>query len=123
VKIIVPVPPDADSPKFRATLGTAEYAADLNAIVWTIKHFQGGKEYFLRAHFGLAAIASEDPVGQPPISVQFEIPYFTVSGIQIRYLKVLEKSGYVATPWVRYITQSGDYQIKNVVQQIVQGKK
>lgn len=43
-----------------------------------------------------------------PISVKFEIPYFTVSGIQVRYLKIVEKSGYQALPWVRYITQNGD---------------
>jgi len=36
-----------------------------------------------------------------PISVKFEIPYFTVSGIQVRYLKIMEKSGYQALPWVR----------------------
>jgi AP-1 complex subunit mu len=39
--------------------------------------------------------------------VKFEIPYFTVSGINVRYLKIIEKSGYDALPWVRYITQSG----------------
>jgi AP-1 complex subunit mu len=46
------------------------------------------------------------------IQVKFEIPYFTVSGIQVRYLKILEKSGYSALPWVRYITQNGDYQLR-----------
>jgi AP-1 complex subunit mu len=25
-----------------------------------------------------------------PISVKFEIPYFTTSGIQVRYLKIIE---------------------------------
>lgn len=43
-----------------------------------------------------------------PISVSFEIPYFTISGIQVRYLKVVEKSGYQALPWVRYVTKNGD---------------
>lgn len=45
---------------------------------------------------------------RPPLTVKFEIPYFTVSGIQVRYLKIVEKSGYQALPWVRYITQNGD---------------
>ena len=45
---------------------------------------------------------------RPPITARFEIPYFTVSGIQVRYLKIVEKSGYQALPWVRYITQNGD---------------
>lgn len=147
----------------------------------------------MRAHFGLPSVSSEDHMGvsanaKAPISVQFEIPYFTVSGIQVRYLKVrlrtplhalhaharmrmaaptdgtgccaheaarqrqveaddtrcqsdsggrgsashpplcplrlfclllclslvqiIEKSGYQALPWVRYITQNGDYQIR-----------
>lgn len=26
---------------------------------------------------------------------------------QVRYLKIIEKSGYQALPWVRYITQNG----------------
>lgn len=26
---------------------------------------------------------------------------------QVRYMKIIEKSGYQALPWVRYITQSG----------------
>lgn len=27
--------------------------------------------------------------------------------VQVRYLKIIEKSGYQALPWVRYITQNG----------------
>ena len=30
----------------------------------------------------------------------------------MRYLKIIEKSGYQALPWVRYITQNGDYQLR-----------
>ena len=44
-----------------------------------------------------------------PIAVNFEIPYYTASGLQVRYLKIVEKSGY---PWVRYITRNGDYQLR-----------
>lgn len=32
----------------------------------------------------------------PPITVHFEIPGLPVSGLQVRYLKVFERSGYVA---------------------------
>ncbi|KAG5221499.1 AP-1 complex [Salix suchowensis] len=52
--------------------------------------------------------AFADVEKRAPITVKFEIPYFTVSGIQVRYLKIVEKSGYQALPWVRYITQNGD---------------
>jgi len=88
----------------------------------------------MRAHFGLPSVKAgasyvlfpnvlsvpatvtyidtvdteQDMDKRAPITVRFEIPYFTVSGIQVRYLKIVEKSGYQALPWVRYITQNGD---------------
>ncbi|XP_011850416.1 PREDICTED: AP-1 complex subunit mu-2 [Mandrillus leucophaeus] len=83
-----------------------------NVVIWSIKSFPGGKEYLMRAHFGLPSVEKEEVEGRPPIGVKFEIPYFTVSGIQVRYMKIIEKSGYQALPWVRYITQSGDYQLR-----------
>nr|XP_029132288.1 AP-1 complex subunit mu-2-like [Labrus bergylta] len=61
----------------------------------------------MRAHFSLPSVDGEELEAKRPITVNFEIPYFTVSGIQVRYLKIIEKSGYQALPWVRYITQSG----------------
>jgi len=113
VEINIPVPPDADSPKFKASVGTVKYAPEKNALVWSIKQFQGGKEFLISARFGLPSVDNNDnPATRPPITVKFEIPYFTVSGIQVRYLKITEKSGYQALPWVRYITQNGDYQLR-----------
>ena len=37
----------------------------------------------MRAHFGLPSVIAENVEGRPPIHVRFEIPYFTVSGIQV----------------------------------------
>lgn len=53
------------------------------------------------ANYSLIRAEEEDVERKPPITVKFEIPYFTVSGIQVRYLKIVEKSGYQALPWVR----------------------
>uniref|UniRef100_A0A8C1W4X4 Adaptor related protein complex 1 subunit mu 2 n=1 Tax=Cyprinus carpio TaxID=7962 RepID=A0A8C1W4X4_CYPCA len=107
VEIRVPVPSDADSPKFKTSTGHAKYVPEKNLVVWSIKSFPGGKEFLMRAHFGLPSVENHEMEGRPPITVKFEIPYFTVSGIQVRYMKIIEKSGYQALPWVRYITQSG----------------
>lgn len=52
-------------------------------VVITVNNFQGGKEYLMRAHFGLPSVECEDSEGKPPIQVKFEIPYFTTSGIQV----------------------------------------
>jgi len=125
VEISIPVPPDVDSPSFKSSVGNVTYLPDKDCVVWTIKQFHGGREYLMRAHFGLPSItrdeadASNKGMGsgmdmswKKPIGVKFEIPYFTVSGIQVRYLKIIERSGYQALPWVRYITANGDYQLR-----------
>eukprot|EP00271_Cylindrocystis_brebissonii_P010391 TRINITY_DN26570_c0_g1_i1.p1 TRINITY_DN26570_c0_g1~~TRINITY_DN26570_c0_g1_i1.p1 ORF type:complete len:429 (+),score=86.59 TRINITY_DN26570_c0_g1_i1:383-1669(+) len=116
VEIELPVPPDAITPGVRTSMGAAVYAPEREAMVWKIKSFPGGKEYILRAQFGLPSIAAEEavPEKRPPIRVKFEIPYFTVSGIQVRYLKIIEKSGYQALPWVRYITMAGEYELRMI---------
>ncbi|GKT84130.1 AP-1 complex subunit mu-1 [Colletotrichum tofieldiae] len=127
VEIIVPVPDDADTPRFRTNIGAS-------AIVWKIKQFGGNKEFMMRAELGLPSVRGDDEhgggmtggfggsmggVGTPgkgakrPIQVKFEIPYFTTSGIQVRYLKITEpKLQYPSLPWVRYITQSGDIAVR-----------
>ena len=78
VEIYVPVPDDADTPKFRvsgphnhgashiicshihpivqASTGTVQYAPDKSAFVWKIKQLGGGREFLMRAHFGLPSV-------------------------------------------------------------------
>ena len=112
VEIIIPVPGDSSAPKFKTTIGHCKYKPEISAVVWNIKAFPGGKEYNMRAQMNLPSVEGDLNEGKPPIQVKFEIPYFTTSGIQVRYLKIIEKSGYQALPWVRYITQNGDYQLR-----------
>ena len=47
------------------------------------------------------------PGNKPPITLDFQVPMFTASGLRIRFLKVWEKSGYNSTKWVRYLCNSG----------------
>ncbi|SOV81059.1 AP-1 complex subunit mu-1 [Plasmodium sp. gorilla clade G3] len=115
VEFHLPVPADVDSPHFQTYIGTVKYYPDKDILIWKIKQFQGQKEYIMNAQFGLPSIVSnenKDLYYKRPVNVKFEIPYFTVSGITVRYLKIIEKSGYQALPWVRYITQNGDYQVR-----------
>jgi AP-1 complex subunit mu len=86
------------------------YAPEKSAIIWKIKQFGGGKEFLMRAELGLPSVKGDDERGggmtggfggsmggaggvgkaKRPINVKFEIPYFTTSGIQVRYLKITE---------------------------------
>lgn len=103
------MPEDADTPRFRTSIGSVHYAPEKSAIIWKIKQFGGGKEFLMRAELGLPSVKGDDEhgggmtggfggsmggaqagKGKRPISVKFEIPYFTTSGIQVRYLKIIE---------------------------------
>jgi len=114
VEINVPVPSDVQTPSLKSSSGSVVYNPDNNNMVWTIKQFAGQKEITMEGSFALPSIASSDRANfnKIPISVNFEIPYFTVSGINVRYLKIVERSGYAALPWVRYITQNGEYTVR-----------
>lgn len=60
VEIIVPVPPDVDSPVFKSNVGTVKYVPDINAMVWVIKQFPGRKEFHMRASFGFPSVEAEE---------------------------------------------------------------
>jgi hypothetical protein len=49
--------------------------------------FYGGGEAVMRAHFGLPSVCSDEPDADKwrkrSITVKFEMPYYTVSGIQV----------------------------------------
>eukprot|EP01015_Nassula_variabilis_P015094 TRINITY_DN2259_c0_g1_i4.p1 TRINITY_DN2259_c0_g1~~TRINITY_DN2259_c0_g1_i4.p1 ORF type:complete len:347 (+),score=74.32 TRINITY_DN2259_c0_g1_i4:66-1106(+) len=114
VEVFIPVPCDAQQPSFKTAHGTVKYLPEKDAMGWSIKQFPGQKEMLMKASFSLPSIPSSkrDEYKKIPVNVEFEIQYLTVSGIQVRYLKIVEKSGYKALPWVRYITQNGNYQIR-----------
>jgi hypothetical protein len=118
VQISIPVPEDADTPRFRTNIGTVHYAPETSSIVWKIKQFGGGKEFLMRAELGLPSVRGDDEKGggmmggfggsmggvgagkgKRPINVKFEIPYFTTSGIQVRYLKIIEPKVSHITNW------------------------
>ncbi|GAT98597.1 AP 1 complex subunit mu 2 putative [Entamoeba histolytica] len=110
VQIRVPVPSDVFNPQFRSSIGTCSYEPQNDCALWFIKVFPGNREFMMRASFELPSIRDEETDKEKkPVRVNFEIPYYTVSGLQVRYLKVVEKSGYQSYPWVRYMTFAGDY--------------
>ncbi|MES1918832.1 hypothetical protein MHBO_000732 [Bonamia ostreae] len=115
VRVVVPVPFDADSPRFDTMAGTAKYDPSSNSFTWLISQFHGSNAFELRAKFGLPKVENEESkknTAMNHIKLKFEIPYYTISGIQVRYLKIIEKTGYSALPWVRYATKNGNYLVK-----------
>jgi AP-1 complex subunit mu len=55
VEIVIPVPADADSPKFKTTIGSVKYAPEQNAITWTVKSFPVSHHYSYVDHKSFCA--------------------------------------------------------------------
>lgn len=111
VEVLIPIPDDADSPKFRYSQGSVKWLPEKSVILWKLKHLPGAKEHTMTAELGLPSVHMEEDKHRQkiPVQVKFQIPYFTTSGIQVKYLRINEpKMQYQSYPWVRYITQSGD---------------
>lgn len=93
-------------------LGSAKYAPEQNAIIWRVRRFPGGSEVVLNGAIDLIMSTKGKTWARPPISVDFQVPMFTASGLHVRSLKIHEKNNYQTTKWVRYITRAGSYQIR-----------
>eukprot|EP00929_Paragymnodinium_shiwhaense_P087161 TRINITY_DN4743_c0_g2_i1.p1 TRINITY_DN4743_c0_g2~~TRINITY_DN4743_c0_g2_i1.p1 ORF type:complete len:430 (+),score=118.70 TRINITY_DN4743_c0_g2_i1:162-1451(+) len=90
--------------------GKARYESGQGAIIWRIRKFPGRCEYSLLAEVELASTVTDKAWVRPPITMQFDVPQFTASGLRVRFLKVQEKSNYKPVKWIRYLTRAGSYQ-------------
>jgi len=90
---------------------TAEHKTSENIVEWQIKSCKGGDEIGLRVKISLptnvSAQTAKKDVG--PISLNFEISQYNVSGLQLKYLKVDEFKNMKVQRWVRYVTQAASY--------------
>ena len=65
----------AQSLTSQASVGTVHYLPEKSAFVWRIKQLGGGREYLMRAHFGLPSVKGDEAIeNRAPITVRFEIP-------------------------------------------------
>jgi AP-2 complex subunit mu-1 len=106
------MPPTAATARSEASKGRAKYEPGERALVWKIHNLQGMQAAELRATVTLLPSVREKAWARPPISLDFLIPMFSASGVQVRYLKVYEKSAYETQKWVRYMSKAGDYQLR-----------
>lgn len=90
--------------------GKAKYEPSQGAIIWRIRRFPGRHEYALLAEVELASTVTDKQWVRPPITMNFDVPQFTASGLRVRFLKVQEKSNYKPVKWIRYLTRAGSYQ-------------
>ena len=106
------MPPNTARCRLTVGMGSAKYTPEHNALVWRVRRFPGGSEVTLNGEIELIMSTKNKAWVRPPISVDFQVPMFTASGLHVRSLKILERSNYQTTKWVRYVTRAGSYQIR-----------
>jgi len=106
----IPCPPNTATAEIKTTSGSAKYVPEKRGIIWRIRKFAGGDEEQIDLNLVLMESVSKKKWNRPPLSLNFEVPMFTSSGLHVRYLKIFEKSGYKPTKWVRYVSKAGSYE-------------
>jgi AP-2 complex subunit mu-1 len=112
VIIKIPIPKNAANIKSHTNNGKAKHEIDKSSIYWRVKKLFGEKDYKLKCGIPLIPISDPQPWIRAPISMDFNIPMFTASGLRVRYFHIVEKSNYKPLKWIRYVTKAGDFQYR-----------
>ncbi|KAF3320790.1 AP-4 complex subunit mu [Carex littledalei] len=94
-----------------ATGQTTDFKEGSRRLEWNLKKIVGGAEHTLRAKLTFSQemhgnIAKE----AGPVNMNFTIPMYNASKLQVRYLQIAKKSKtYNPYRWVRYVTQANSY--------------
>lgn len=118
VVVNIPCPTNTSRAKIeKCASGKAKYNPGSHCIVWRIKKFTGNQSFDLNGEVFRTHLIKDKTWSRPPITMDFQVPMFTASGLEVKFLKVVEKSNYQTIKWVRYITKAGNYAIdrKSVV--------
>jgi len=113
VVVNIPCPTNTSRAKIeKCASGKARYNPGSHCIVWRIKKFTGNQSFDLNGEVFRTHLIKDKAWSRPPITMDFQVPMFTASGLEVKFLKVVEKSNYQTIKWVRYITKAGDYAIR-----------
>ncbi|CAK9083494.1 AP-2 complex subunit mu (Clathrin assembly protein complex 2 mu medium chain) (Clathrin coat assembly protein AP50) (Clathrin coat-associated protein AP50) (Clathrin-adaptor medium chain Apm2) (Mu2-adaptin) (Plasma membrane adaptor AP-2 50 kDa protein) [Durusdinium trenchii] len=112
--IVLKIPCPSNAAKVRPVVGKgrAKYDPAQHAIIWRIRRLSGESEVTFNCAVDLVANTKEKAWSRPPIQVDFNVPMYAASGLNVRFLKVVEESRYNTIKWVRYVTKAGNFQIR-----------
>merc|ERR1712032_1504316 len=110
VCISFPCPKNTARATSHADNGKARYEPSQGAVLWRIRKFPGKVEFKVDVDVELADRVTDKQWVRPPITMNFDVPQFTSSGLRVRFLKIQEKSNYKPIKWIRYLTRAGSFQ-------------
>uniref|UniRef100_A0A8C2G5Q3 Adaptor related protein complex 4 subunit mu 1 n=1 Tax=Cyprinus carpio TaxID=7962 RepID=A0A8C2G5Q3_CYPCA len=88
---------------------TAELQPKSKALLWEIPRFPGGAQLSALFKVDVPGLSSASLLEVGPVSMSFELPKQTCSGLQIRFLQLSPTQTGLSQHWVRYVTHSDSY--------------
>ncbi|WOL02775.1 AP-4 complex subunit mu-like [Canna indica] len=115
ITVQMPVPTYTARVSFELESGavgqTADFKEGAKRLEWSLKKIVGGAEHTLRAKLTFSQESHGNITREAgPVNMNFTIPMYNASKLQVRYLQIAKKSpSYNPYRWVRYVTQSNSY--------------
>ncbi|XP_074263586.1 AP-4 complex subunit mu-like [Silene latifolia] len=90
---------------------TTDFKEANKRLEWSLKKIVGGAEHTLRAKLTFSQESHGNLTKEAgPVTMNFTIPMFNASRLQVKYLQIANKSKtYNPYRWVRYVTQANSY--------------
>ncbi|XP_062870247.1 AP-4 complex subunit mu-1 isoform X2 [Trichomycterus rosablanca] len=114
VSVMVPVPKGSISVSqgLSSPDQTAELQPRNKAIQWDIPRFPGGAQLSALFKVEVPGLSSASLMEVGPVSMSFELPKHTCTGLQIRFVRLSPTQQGPSHRWVRYVTHSDSYTIR-----------
>ncbi|KAK5858157.1 hypothetical protein PBY51_002321 [Eleginops maclovinus] len=88
---------------------SAELKLQSRSIEWSIPRFTGGTQLSALFKVEVPGLSPSSMMEVGPVALSFELPKLTVSGLQVRFLRLSPVQPGPAQRWVRYVTHSDSY--------------
>ncbi|XP_066507087.1 AP-4 complex subunit mu-1 isoform X2 [Hoplias malabaricus] len=112
LKLRCDLPPKSLSQELSSPEQTAELQLKHKAVLWSIPRFHGGSQLSALFKVEVPGLSSASFLEVGPVSLSFELPKQTCTGLQIRFLRLSPTQQGLSQRWVRYVTHSDSYTIR-----------
>uniref|UniRef100_A0A8C2XQH2 AP-4 complex subunit mu-1 n=1 Tax=Cyclopterus lumpus TaxID=8103 RepID=A0A8C2XQH2_CYCLU len=113
INVCATIPVPKGSVSLSQELSSPDQSAELKlqnrAIDWKIPRFIGGTQLSALFKLEVSGLSPSSLMEVGPVVLVFELPQLTVSGLQIRFLRLSPVQPAPSQRWIRYVTHSDSY--------------
>ncbi|XP_013885509.1 AP-4 complex subunit mu-1 isoform X2 [Austrofundulus limnaeus] len=116
INLCASVPVPKGSVSLSQELSSPDQSAELRlqsrSVVWQIPRFTGGTQLSALFKLEVPGLSSASMLEVGPVGLSFELPKYTATGLQVRFLRLSPIQPSPSQRWVRYVTHSDSYIIR-----------